>query len=351
MPRVDDWADLLPAPWHQIGPVDPPHGNLSALGGSLAGMTCDQRAVARLLAKQYGVLSRAQAAELGFTPSSLRHSLRPGGRWQRMLPAVYATFTGTPTQKQLEIAAVLYAGPRSVVTGPAALGRHQIRALETSFVDVLVPHSRKCASSGFVLIHRTRRMPEWILDDGVVTFALPARAVTDTVQRVHRLSDARAVVAGAVQQGRCTVQELYQELAQGPRRGTTLLRSVLAEVADGIRSAAEGDLRDLILKSGLPVPLFNPRLYVNHKFLACPDAWWPQASLAAEVDSRQWHTQPDHWEYTMRRHDQLISSGIAVLHFSPRQLRTEFAEVVRTIAGALRNGRPATGIVTRLAAG
>jgi hypothetical protein len=35
---------------------------------------------------------------------------------------------------------------------------------------------------------------------------------------------------------------------------------VLEEVADGVRSAAEGDLRKLIKRSGLPEPLYNPDL-------------------------------------------------------------------------------------------
>jgi hypothetical protein len=56
-------------------------------------------------------------------------------------------------------------------------------------------------------------------------------------------------------------------------------------VAEGIRSTAEGDLRDLIRAARLPMPLFNASLYVGDTFLAIPDAWWPEAGVAAEVDS------------------------------------------------------------------
>jgi hypothetical protein len=112
-------------------------------------------------------------------------------------------------------------------------------------------------------------------------------------------------------------KEVAALLYAGP--GAAVFRSVLAEVAEGIRSTAEGDLRDLIAAARLPMPLFNPSLYDGDTFIAKPDAWWPEAGVAAEADSREWHLSPDAWERTMRRHDQMASVGIIVLHFSPRQ--------------------------------
>ncbi len=87
----------------------------------------------------------------------------------------------------------------------------------------------------------------------------------------------------------------------GPRRGSSLLRAALEEVADSIRSVAEGDFRTLLKRGRLPMPMFNARLYDDAGLIAMVDAWWPQAGLAAEVDSRDWHLSPQHWERTMRR--------------------------------------------------
>jgi hypothetical protein len=194
-------------------------------------------------------------------------------------------------------------------------------------------------------------MPAVVAERGALCYALPARAVADTVRGLRRLSDARAVVGRVVQRRLCTVAELTAELEQRPGRGTALLREVLAEVADGIRSAPEGDLRVVIRASALPRPLYNPRLYLNGQFLAEPDAWWEEASVLGEVDSREWHLSPDSWELTMRRHDRLAAAGLTVLHFSPKQIRTEPGQVVELITAALRAGRPATQIVTKPAAG
>jgi hypothetical protein len=63
----------------------------------------------------------------------------------------------------------------------------------------------------------------------------------------------------------------------------------LTGVGLGIRATAEGDLLDLLKVSGLPLPLLNADLYLGEKFIARPGAWWPDAGVAVEVDSREWH--------------------------------------------------------------
>src|SRR5215813_1287628 len=122
----------------------------------------------------------------------------------------------------------------------------------------------------------------------------------------------------------------------------TLFRAALAEVARGTRSAPEAELLDLIKRGRLPLPLFNPRLYVGNEFLARPDAWWPDIGVAVEVDSREWHLSPESWERTMRRHDLMTAAGILVLHFTPRQIREEPDQVIATIRAALASRRGTT---------
>ena len=234
----------------------------------------DQQALAALAAKQHGVVARAQALECGMTDRVLRYRGRAGGPWRAVLPGVYLTHTGMPDDDQRELAALLFAGAGSVLTGPAALRRHGLSARRQDTVDVLVPRTVRRADAGFARLLRTARLPELICTAGAARFVLPDRAVADTVRGMTDLSEVRAVVAESVQRNRCSIALLAEELDAGPVHGSALLRRALAEVADGIRSAAEGDLRDLIVWARLPIPMFNPRLIAAGEFLAKPDCWW-----------------------------------------------------------------------------
>ena len=68
----------------------------------------DEDALTQRLGRQRLVISRDQATACGMTPRALRHRIRAGGPWQRLLPGVYLAATGTPTLIQNEIAALLY---------------------------------------------------------------------------------------------------------------------------------------------------------------------------------------------------------------------------------------------------
>ena len=293
----------------------------------------------KLLEKQSSVVSRGQLLALGLKDNTMQYRLRRGGPWQTLLPGVYLTVNGVPSLPQKEMAALLYAGPGSLITGPMALMHHSIRGgSAVDIIDVLVPIGRQRVSAGFARLHRTARMPARASSAGPVRLTLAPRAVADTARQLTEMRDVRAVVADAVQLGRCTVSQLAEELRTGPVRGSAAFRAVLAEVADGIRSTAEGDLRNVVRMGRLPMPLFNPSLYDGDLFLGKPDGWWPDAGVAGEVDSRAWHLSPDDWDRTRRRHDLMAAAGIIALHFSPRELRREPAKVAEMIKGALNRG-------------
>ena len=308
----------------------------------------DQDALFRVLEQQLDVISRQQALAAGLTKHALAHRIRPGGPWRGLLPGVYMAATGAPTTLQQEMAALLYAGPGSVITGPAALRSHHIRTELTEFVDVLVPSARQRRDTNFVRLHRTSRMPARIWEAGPVRYAMPARAVADAVRGMPSLRDVRAVVADAVQRDKCAISSLATELSQGPAKGSVLFREALADVADGIRSAAEGDLRDLLARSGLPMPLFNSSLYDERgNFVARPDAWWPAHGIAVEVDSREWHTSPEDHAKTLARGRRMARYQIVILRFTPAQLRSDRAAVIKDIRAALEGARGRAPLAVR----
>jgi hypothetical protein len=298
--------------------------------------------VEELARRQDWVVSRAQALEAGLSRHAIGHRLRSGGPWRTLLPGVYLMQSGSPSAAQREIAAMLYGGPHAVITGAAALRFYEFRQVPSGAGDavhILIPDRFTRASCAFVQVHRTTRMPHWIWGPHGRRYALPDRAVADTARMLIDLREVRALVGHAVQDRHCAIDQLAGQLRLGGRANGALLRRVIAEVTAGVRSAPEAELRDLIIKAGLPMPLFNPRLYLpNGTFLACSDAWWSEAGVAIETDSRQWHLAPEDWERTMNRHADLGQYGIVTLHVTPNQLRTDPEAIMRKAANAYKAG-------------
>lgn len=313
--------------------------------------TAADRQIREALRLQCDLVTRTQVLAAGLSEAALRQRLRPGGPWKVVLPGVYLSHNGLMTVGQREMAATLYGGVDSVITGAAALTRHGVNWPGTEIVDVLIPHALKRQSMEFVRVHRTSRMPDktWRFDG--LRWASPARAVADAARNARELRDVRALVAEAVQRRKCTVGQLATELRDGPTQGSGALRAALEEVADGVASAAEGDLRKLIKKGGLPEPMYNPSLYVGEEFLAQPDLYWRDAGVAGEVDSREWHLSPELWARTMERHAKMSAQGIIVVHYTPRRIRTDGARVLAELRSAIEAGRRGPALAVRVIPG
>ncbi|MDS1269816.1 hypothetical protein RIF23_05850 [Lipingzhangella sp. LS1_29] len=289
-----------------------------------------------LLREQDHVLSREQALALGFTPAAIKHRTRRGGPWRVGPRGVYFAFPTQPTRNQQQIAALLYAGPRSLLTGAAALGHYRMRYLpEPTDIDLLIPHDEAVLSRRGIDVHRTRRMPKPRMH-GPFRLAPAYRAVADAVRKTSMPNVARALVSEAVQSGICTVAQLDTELRDGPIRDSAMLRDVLSEVMAGAASAPECEAVHLVKTSGLPQPLWNPKLLAPDGSLLCiPDAWWQEHLVALEIESYEWHVNAEHWARTLRRRALAAAHGVRVLPFTPRQIRSDPDGFIETLRLAL----------------
>jgi len=293
------------------------------------------------------VVTRAQALECGIPHATVDRRVAPGGPWQKLLPATYLTVTGQPTLEQRQVAALLYGGPGSVITGSAAIRLHRLRSPGPDSIDVLIPWALKRQSTEFVRIHRTTRMPG-CYTIGPIRFARVGRAVADAAHGFTSLDDVRAVVAEAVQRRACTIAEIGIELEEGSRRGARHLRTALAEVRAGARSAAEAKFLKRIGRSDLPMPEFNVTLVAaDGTFIAEVDAWWAEPGVAAEVDSVEYHLYRSDWLKTDARHGRMLKYGILPHHFAPSRIDSDWAAIYDELKSSIEQGlqRPKLPIV------
>ena len=160
---------------------------------------------------------------------------------------------------------------------------------------------------------------------------MPKKSDYDAERLRHVLQAQRQVITRR--------QALTEELEAGPVQGSALFREALAEVGDGVRSVAEADFRRLILHSGLPRPVFNAQLFdADGIFIATVDAWWQEAGVAAEIDSRAYHLAAADQDRTTERHDRLAAHGILTLHFPPKRIKTDAPGIVSELQSAIDKG-------------
>jgi len=293
----------------------------------------------RIARAQHRVITRRQALECGMPHSTVESWVMPGGKWAKLLPGVYATVTGKVTVEQRQVAALLYAGPDSVITGPAAVRLHRLRSPGPDTIDVLVPWMVKRQSTSFVRIHRTRRMPA-CYRTGPIRFARPARAVADAAHGFTTLDDVRSVVAEAVQKQACSIAEIGLEFEEGSRRDSTYLRTALAEVRDGIRSVAEARFRQRVRRSDLPQPMFNAFLRAaDGTDIGEVDAWWADAGVSVEIDSQEYHFYREGWLRTDAKRSRLAKHGILPHNIAPARVDNDWAAIYDELRSSIHEGR------------
>jgi hypothetical protein len=303
----------------------------------------------KLFENQRGIATRRQLLAAGVDDEAIRLELR-SRRWQRLLPGIYCNTTGQVTLEQRRVAATLFTSPRAQLTGIGALAWHGLRHLPTDpMIHVLVPHELRRGSRGFVRVHRTHRLdPHARTADGYSVCSV-ARAAADACRGLSNLREVRAIVAESVQTGSTSVAALEAELALAHTSRTALLRRAIREVASGARSAPEIELQEIFPPSGrVSKIIWNPKLSgTDGTPLPSPDGWIPEAGIALEVDSREYHLNPEGWQRTMHRHNLLSSYGALVLHFTPSEIRGR-RRAVRAVVERAYEERLVTGAITSI---
>ncbi len=297
-----------------------------------------QAPLSQILSEQQYLVSRAQLIAAGVSDVGISRKIRRGD-WLRVLPGIYRVVPGTLTLEHRRIAAALFAGEAAQLTGAATLLWYGFTSpVASDRVHVLIPHATHRRSSGFVVVQRTHSPDGHVRDVGVYRVTSPARAVVDACRLMSDLRSIRAIVAEAVQRNYTSTAALDEEIRRAARSRTSLVRRAFTEVVAGVRSSPEAELRTIASHSKiLPKIIWNPILTrQDGTALPTPDGWIADAAIALEVDSSTHHSSEDGWRTTLRRHNLLAELGATVLHFTPAEIRTEPARVLRVMEQTYR---------------
>jgi hypothetical protein len=100
----------------------------------------------------------------------------------------------------------------------------------------------------------------------------------------------------------------------------------------GVRSAPEDDFRRLVLSSRvLPEPKWNCLLRLPDGRKVSPDALFIGSAVVHETNGRKFHSGFDDFDDMQERSDALVTSGLTVLHNSPRRIREDGQTVLAQV--------------------
>jgi hypothetical protein len=283
--------------------------------------------VEALASSQLGLIRRTEALRY-LSEARLARLIGPAGRWRVVLPAIYATFTGSLTPQQRLKAALMYVADTAVVSGVAGCRAHGFRRLpDRDAIDVLLDHALRRQSHGFVVVERTLWCPEpALIDDDGIRYAPAPRCVMDACRRSRDLDEIRALMAEAVQRRWITIAQLQRELDAGPVAWSSRPRVALKEIGAGAQSVAECDLVGALRPSTvLPFVHYNCSLYGSEDgaFLGKPDGYVEEVALAAEVQSVEHHLYAQDQEADMERRTARGRYGVHTVEVRPSRLRRD----------------------------
>lgn len=298
----------------------------------------DQTSLADLLRPGASVATHAELRGAGVPRSTIMSRIQRSGPWQRVLPGVVAGHRGVLTRHERRLGALKYAGPGSALTGLDALEVHGVRfqLKRSDRVHVLIPHTSQKTSHGFALVTRTRRAVGNQVRKGLHVVP-PARAAVDACRWLEDVDDVRELVAAVVQQRCCTSNQVADEVQLAQRQRTALAREVLAAVAAGIRSAAEGKLREGFDRYGVPQPSWNVEVRDEHgQLIVVLDAYWEDLDAELEINSVAWHLSPDRFKRTTQRQRTVVLSGRSTISVLPSEIEDDLEGICREVLQFLR---------------
>jgi very-short-patch-repair endonuclease len=298
------------------------------------------------------VAHRRDLAGRGITKDRIRRALR-AGRWLEPVPGVVVLHSGSLSRRERHLVALSWAGPAGRLSHTSALLLHRSRVEEpraarrvsgvrgsyeepadAGLVEVSVPHGRHLESTGFVVVHQTRRpLGDHAIGGLRVTSA--ARAAVDVAVSARRRQDVEHVVADVLQKGLADLAELAAETRALGRRATPWLRQTLTDAMRGMRSVGEADLRRVITAEGLPEPVWNAEIITPIGVFHL-DAYWPAQRVGAEADGTQFHLSAADWQGDLRRQNAVQGTGVRLMRFPVPRLRSagpECGSELRTALG------------------
>lgn len=293
--------------------------------------------------RQHGVVTRQQALASGLTAGAIRARLR-SGKWRRLAPGVYVTFTGPVPRPALLWAAVLASGRGAMLSHDTAAEVAGLADGHATSIHVTIPAGRSAAMLPGVCHHSSIR---------ALTARHPSRlppqtrveeTVIDLTQSARDVRQAMTWVIRAVARRLTTVERLNEACATRKKlRWRAELRAALEDVGTGCHSMLElAYLRDVERKHSLPTAERQvSRVRRGGRWY--DDVYYRAYRTIVELDGRPAHPEEARGR-DMLRDNAGVVAGLRMLRYGAREVASEPCTMALQIGTVLQHngwrGRP-----------
>jgi hypothetical protein len=266
-------------------------------------------------------------------------------RWQKLHRDVYR-FAGAPATWEGDLLAACWAGGfRAVGSHESAAELYLLPGRRRGFVVVTCPRWRR-ARQDRVVVHETKALDpiDITVVDGIAV-TTPARTLFD-LGGVYGAGMIELALESALRRGLVTEVEmaaLVKRVSRSGRPGGPILRGLL-EARDPDRRPTESEMETRLLQAmrvhGLPEPTTQHEIWQGPAFIARVDAAYPDAKIAIEYDSDEFHSGRTAIGRDRGRRHRLISAGWLPVDVGPADLRNGGTRACAAIGQARRDRCP-----------
>jgi very-short-patch-repair endonuclease len=283
----------------------------------------DDRELADLARRQYGVVGRRQLLVAGWSREEIKWRMATG-RLHRLHAGVYAVGHQLIPREGRWMAAVLASGPDAVLSHWSAAALWDIRPNGRTLIDVTVSHRSR--SSELVRRHVSQVPPdERAVEKGIpvtsaarTIFDLAATENLDTVETMLREMEFHR------RWGPLSLRDLVERYPgrRGRRMVLAALRRLKEEPEGRKRSKLEERFAPFLRRHRLPQPRFNDWILLGSRRYRV-DCHWPGSGQIVELDGWEGHGTKSAFREDRARDRALRVAGYSVTRLTWNQLDDE----------------------------
>lgn len=293
--------------------------------------------VARIAARQHGVVTLRQLRTQGIGTSAINHRVRCG-RLHRLHRGIFAVGHDRLTRKGHWLAAVFAYGDGAALSHVSGAALWEVRHTAATRIHVTVPTAAGIRPRAGIALHRTRALRPADIEkvDGI-----PVTSVARTLLDLSGMLAPGPLERAVEQSLTLRLFDLADVRAQidagRTRPGAGALERIVATIHDEpplTRSELEALMRDLCDEHGLARPRVNTIVEGEEV-----DFSWSAQRLIVETDGRRFHGTRSAFERDRARDARLTVLGYRVVRFTHRQLTRERERVAATLVALLAEPR------------